>query len=112
MVNDMIAVIRIRGSIGMKKELLETLNMLGLKKANTLSVLPRSDSIIGMIKKAEHLVTWGEISKENIEKMGKNKTMNLKPPKGGFRSVRTRYPKGDTGYRGEKINDLINKMMK
>jgi len=47
-----------------------------------------------------------------IDGFGKKKVIPLKPPKGGFRSVRTNYPKGDLGYRGKAINDLIKKMMK
>lgn len=35
----------------------------------------------------------------------------LSPPRKGFRSVRLAYPKGDLGSRGEKINELIGRMV-
>jgi large subunit ribosomal protein L30 len=36
----------------------------------------------------------------------------LHPPKGGFHgSIKKPYPKGELGYRGKKINDLIVKMI-
>jgi large subunit ribosomal protein L30 len=36
----------------------------------------------------------------------------LHPPKGGFHgSIKKPYPKGELGYRGEAINQLIKKMM-
>jgi large subunit ribosomal protein L30 len=36
----------------------------------------------------------------------------LHPPKGGFHgSIKKPYPKGELGYRGEKINDLLAKMI-
>jgi large subunit ribosomal protein L30 len=36
----------------------------------------------------------------------------LKPPKGGYRgSIKKPLPKGELGYRREKINDLLKKMI-
>ncbi len=35
----------------------------------------------------------------------------LSPPSGGYKSVKLLYPKGDAGYRGEKINDLLKRMI-
>jgi len=35
----------------------------------------------------------------------------LTPPSKGFSSLRETYPKGDLGFRGEKINELIIKMI-
>lgn len=36
----------------------------------------------------------------------------LHPPRGGFHgSIKKPYPEGELGYRGEKINDLIAKMI-
>lgn len=37
--------------------------------------------------------------------------LRLSPPSGGFKSIKKDYPKGDLGYRGEKINELLEKMM-
>ena len=35
----------------------------------------------------------------------------LTPPSKGFKSVTRTYPKGDLGYRGKEINDLIERMV-
>ena len=106
----MLAVIRIKGTVGIRNEIKETLRMLGLKKKNTLVIVPRSDSIVGMLKKVENVVTWGEVS-DSLASELKNKKTRLKPPKKGFRSLKLRYPKGDLGYRGKEIDNLIKRMM-
>lgn len=35
----------------------------------------------------------------------------LTPPSGGFREVKQHFPRGDIGYRGDKINELLEKMI-
>ena len=108
----MLAVIRIRGCVGLRRDVSDTMRMLGLKKNNTMAILPRTDSILGMIKKVENFVTWGDLSKELEEKLKQNgKIIQLSPPKKGFRAKKKRFPKGDLGYRGKEINDLIKRMM-
>lgn len=112
---NVIAAIRMRGVVGARKEVEDTLRMLGLKKKYSLAMLPRNDSIVGMVKKAGYMLTWGEVDselmKELKEKYGDKKTIALKPPRKGLKSIKKRWPKGDTGYRGAAINDLIKRMM-
>jgi ribosomal protein L30/L7E len=108
---NMLAAIRIKGRVGNRKVIDDTLHMLGMKKPNTMAILPRTDSIIGMLKKVEHMITWGEADEEMLSKFKDKKIINLKPPSKGFRSVKQPYPKGDTGYRGKEINQLIKRMV-
>ena len=35
----------------------------------------------------------------------------LRPPKHGFKNVKKHWPKGDLGYRKEKINELLKRMI-
>jgi large subunit ribosomal protein L30 len=35
----------------------------------------------------------------------------LTPPAQGFKSTKLAYPEGDLGYRGDKINELIERMI-
>lgn len=35
----------------------------------------------------------------------------LSPPRGGYEGIKSHYPKGALGYRGEKINELLERMM-
>ncbi|MEM5766496.1 MAG: 50S ribosomal protein L30 [Candidatus Aenigmatarchaeota archaeon] len=38
-------------------------------------------------------------------------TFKLTPPSKGFKSVKEAFPKGDLGYRGKEINELIDRMI-
>lgn len=105
----MIAVIRLRSGIKVRKEIEDTLRILKLNHVNSLSILSDKKEILGMIKKVENFVTWGEISDELKEQL--NEKTRLKSPKGGLKSIKKFYPKGDLGYRGEAINDLIKRMI-
>lgn len=35
----------------------------------------------------------------------------LRPPKRGYKSIKEHWPRGDLGYRGEKINELLERMI-
>ncbi|MEM5801961.1 MAG: 50S ribosomal protein L30 [Candidatus Aenigmatarchaeota archaeon] len=152
----MLAVIRIRGGVGIKKEVNDTLKMLRLNSANHCSLWENSPSIKGMIEKVKDYVTWGEIDKETLVKLLKKRLrlkngsrvdekilkevtdfdkfenfaeeilagriklkdfeelqpfFRLTPPSKGFKSIKEYYPKGDLGYRGKEINELIERMM-
>ncbi len=59
-------------------------------------------------------------AKEELEKLLKEKShknleiklpLRLSPPSKGYSSVKQAYPKGDYGYRKEKINELIDRMI-
>ncbi len=107
----MLAAIRLKGQLKVRKEIQDTMHMLGLRKKLTMSILRQDPSIVGMLQKSQDFIAWGELSEELAKKFEGRKTVPLKPPKGGFRSLKQMYPKGDLGYRGEAINDMIRKMM-
>jgi len=124
-----IVMVRIRGSIKLNKEIKDTLDMLRLYNQNYCVIIKISPSMIGMIKKVESYVTWGEIDEETLkmlkekrEKKAKNKKgeevvkpfFRLNPPKKGFgrKGIKIPFKRGGAlGYRGEKINDLIRRMI-
>jgi large subunit ribosomal protein L30 len=141
----MYAVIRLRGSINVRKGIRDTMMMLRLNKSNHCVLVPKNQNFEGMLKKVNDFVTWGEISPEMLEKLvlkrgefGKGKVdskkgkeaakqimkdkstrgvkglepvFRLSPPSKGFRSTRIQFPKGDLGYRGEKVNELLKRMI-
>jgi len=110
----MIGVIRLRGKINTSKGVNGTMNILGLKRVNTLAVFPESETFNGMIKKIESFVAWGEVSEDVLKLLkekGDKNVFRLNPPKKGLKSIRKAYPRGDLGYRGDKINDLIKRML-
>jgi large subunit ribosomal protein L30 len=113
-----VAVIRIRGAAGIRKDMKDTLTMLNLHNKNNCVVLTKQPNVIGMINKVKDFVTWGEISDETIALLKKRdkgkKFFTLNNPKGGFERKGIKYPfsiGGVLGYRGDKINDLIKRMI-
>ena len=153
-----IAIVRIRGSMGVKKEIKDTMSMLRLYNKNHCIIINNSPNMIGMLKKTKDYITWGEINeetfKELLSKRGKlvgkksltetylkektklstdefikeffnfKKTLKdipglkpffrLKPPTKGFERKGIKVPfsmGGVLGYRKEKINDLIMRML-
>ena len=106
-----LAAIRLKGSIEIRKDIGDTMEILGLKRKLSMAVLPNNNTTIGMLKKSQNFVAWGELSEELEEQLKDKKRYNLRPPKGGFKSLKQMYPKGDLGYRGDKINELIKKMI-
>tara|TARA_Y100000034_G_scaffold19272_2_gene21699 strand:- start:3 stop:419 length:417 start_codon:yes stop_codon:yes gene_type:complete len=65
----MIAIIRIRGQVGLKKEIVETLNRLRLRRKYTCVVINHKKEQLGMIKKLKDFIAYGEIKKEVFEKL-------------------------------------------
>lgn len=123
----LIALVRIRGSIGASGNIRDTLDMLKLHRKNFCTIYHATPSIVGMVKKVKDYITWGEINDQTlkilIEKRGeinpkeKNKTkpfFRLSPPKKGYgrKGIKKTFGKGGAlGYRGDKINDLIQRMI-
>lgn len=139
------AVIRVRGSVDLKADVIRTLEQLRLDRANHCVLVPKEPSFAGMLEKAKHYITWGEASKDMLERLiakrggtpgGKKpdrkearkmaeilvkkpaagaKSMKpvfrLKPPSGGHKPIRKLYPRGALGYRGDKINELLKRMI-
>ena len=60
-------VIRIKGSVKARKEHLDTLQMLNLKRANWATIVPKTPSYEGMLKKVEHMITWGEPNLKTVK---------------------------------------------
>jgi len=58
----LLAIIRIKGTVKVPQEIAETLERLNLKKRNSMVIYYDDPSIIGMIKKAERYVAWGEVN--------------------------------------------------
>lgn len=141
----MYAVIRIRGTVNVRKDVEDTLKMLRLGRNMHCVVLNETDNVKGMLQKAKDRITWGIVDdktlKHLIEKRGRkegNKKLTadeagnllkslketgkapkgmksvfrLTPPSKGFKhSVKQQYPKGELGYRAEKINELLKRMI-
>ena len=65
----MLAVVRIKGKPNVKKEVEKTMQMLKLYRKHGCVVVHAEKSIVGMLKKIERYVTWGEINFEVLKKL-------------------------------------------
>ena len=141
-----LAVVMVRGLVGTNRDTRSTLAMLRLGRVNHCVLVPKNPNYNGMLKKASHIITWGEIDRETLEKLvakrgrfagdkrvqdlnyakelvnlmlsgkkaseiGLKPVFRLSPPSKGYRSTKIIYPKGSLGYRGEKINELLKRMI-
>lgn len=124
-----IAIIRIRGGVGIKSEIRDTLTMLRLYRKNYCVVVDDKPEIVGMINKVKDYVTYGEIDETVLklltekrgaktkDKDGKEvmkKFFRLSPPRKGFerKGIKVSFKAGGAlGYRGTKINDIIKRMV-
>lgn len=140
------AVVRVRGSVGITRDLADTLMMLRLHRINHCVIVPKNQNFAGMLHKARNFITWGEIDRETLEKLvakrgrfagdkrvtdlnyakelahliisgkpaketGIKPVFRLSPPSKGYKSTKALYPKGSLGYRGERINELLKRMI-
>ena len=112
-----VAAIRIRGGPVASSGLAKTLDMLHLRNKHDCVVYPSTPATLGMLKKLNAMITWGEINEAILKELqgrkGK-KTFRLHPPRGGYERKGIKVPftvGGALGYRGEKINDLIKRML-
>ncbi len=120
-----IAVILVRGLVGVRHDIKETLFSLNLRKKHACVVFDDTPSVRGMLKKAESYITFGEIDEATyaslVEKRGRKdadkeakEVFFLAPPVGGFERKGIKQPfsvGGALGNRKEKINALLVKMM-
>ncbi|MEM2130974.1 MAG: uL30 family ribosomal protein [Candidatus Woesearchaeota archaeon] len=130
-----LAVIRIRGEANLRQEIKDTFKHLNLLRKNVCVLLEDTPANKGQLKKVKDYVTWGKVSEETekmlFEKRGQlykgirenyveyngkkyKKYFRLNMPKKGFGSKGVKYSfsvGGALGYRGDKINDLILRML-
>jgi len=151
------AVVKVRGTISAQREARETLEMLRLARTNNVVLIDNRPSYMGMLYRVQNYVTWGEVSKETValllkergrlaggkkltdeamEKLGYKSidaladaiasckaefqklpnvqpVFKLHPPSKGFKgkTKKSFIAGGEAGYRGEKINELIKRMV-
>ncbi len=64
-----IVAIRIRGTTLARQDVIDTLHMLNLTRANHCVILPKNASTVGMLQKVQNYITWGEVTPELIARM-------------------------------------------
>jgi len=133
-----VAVIRLRSAINASSKVKHILTRLKLKRRLTMAVYKNTPDILGQLKEVKDYVTFGEIDTETLEKViekrgkqvqpqegrergllkikGKyySNVIGLHPPRGGFERGGIKKPitqGGALGYRGDKIKELIMRML-
>jgi len=133
-----IAVVRIRGHGRLDRGIRDTLQMLRLTKQHTCVIIVDNAINRGMVRKVKDYVTWGIIDEafflKLVEKRGKlyvgrdrdrrrwieidgkkyQKQFTLHPPLKGYgrKGIKKGYAIGGAlGDRGDKITELITRMM-
>ena len=69
----LLAVIRVRGSWGVGRDVEETLDVLHLKRKFHTAIIDDRSSYLGMLRKVADHVTWGEVDKETLALMLKKR---------------------------------------
>ena len=64
-----IAVVRVRGHARIRRDAVETMEMLRLNRVNHCVLLPANETTKGMLQVAKDFVTWGEVGHETVARM-------------------------------------------
>lgn len=65
----LMAVVRLRSSIGLRQEAKDTLRLLSLTRVNHAIVIDNRSTYLGMLQKAKDAVTWGEIDAPTLARL-------------------------------------------
>ena len=113
-----IAVIRIKGQVGLNHDVKETLYRLRIRRKYACVVFDNPSEIqMGMIKSVRNLVAYGEMSdstyKKLVDSRGKKDSegelkpfFRLHPPRGGAKT-KVHYPIGILGDNKKDINKFF-----
>jgi large subunit ribosomal protein L30 len=63
------AVIRVRGTVGITRDIADTLRFLRLNRPNHCVLIPKNPQYEGMLQKGKDYITWGEIQPEVLARM-------------------------------------------
>ena len=91
-----IAVVLVRGLVGVRKPVKDTLRMLGLTRKNHCVVVEDTPSLMGMIKKVKDYTTFGTITEDNFAE--------LLAKRGELYKGRLQDRKGKYSYKTLEIN--------
>lgn len=117
----MIAAIRIRGQVGLNKNVAETLFRLKIRRKYACIVFENPTELqSSTLKSVRNFIAYGEISKDTqkklVEARGQKDTegnlkpfFRLHPPRGGAKT-KLHYPKGILGENKE-MDKLIGRML-
>ncbi len=71
--SELIAVVRVRGKINLSSDIKKTFELLNLHNRNWCVLIENNKSLIGMVNRVKDYVTYGEISKDTLKELLKNR---------------------------------------
>lgn len=89
-----IAVVRVRGRVGVKKEVEDTLHMLRLTRVNHCVLVDDRKEYLGMLAKVKDYVTWGEVDAETVARL-----LKLRGELVGGKKLTDEYLKKNTKFK-------------
>ncbi len=64
-----LAVVRVRGGVNVRRDVIGTMRMLGLTRVNHCVVIDDTSVYRGMLQKAKDMLTWGEVEQQVLEQL-------------------------------------------
>ena len=103
------AVVRVRGIINVKPDIKKTLQLLNLTRVNHCVLIDESKVSKGMLQIAKDYVTWGEVKKETVTNLLKQRGKLI-----GDKPLTDDHVKSATSYKTiDELSDaLMNKKIK
>ena len=97
------AVVRVRGTVNIKPDIRKTLELLRLTRTNHCVLVEENEIYKGMLQKVKDYTTWGELSKDTLNKLMKSKAKLI-----GEKELTDEYIKSSTSFGNiEKMSDAI-----
>ena len=119
----LLAAVLIRGLIGTRAPVRDTLMMLNLRKKHTCVIVKDTVHARGMLTKAKDFVAFGPVTKETVDALSKARkpiakkkdtsVFALAPPKGGFerKGIKKSFTQGGALGARKEMDTLLKKMM-
>ena len=89
-------VIRIAGSVGLKKEIIETFKRMNLNRKYSCVIIHENEKNKGMLRKIKDYVAFGDIDEKTLEKIIEKRGKSLDSKKIDFKKVAEEISKGKT----------------
>jgi large subunit ribosomal protein L30 len=114
-----IAIVRVRGQARIRHDIARAMEQLNLRKRHHATVVEETPSVLGQLKKIQSFVTWGTVSDDTVKKLAprarnEGTFFAMQPPRKGYGRKGVKMPfsnGGALGNRGDKINDLLLRMV-
>lgn len=113
----MYAVILIRGSVGVRADVKDTLLMLRLRKKHAAVFVDETNPAkLGMLEKTKDMITYGPLSEAVAKKLQtrmKEGVAHLAPPRGGFgrKGIKQPYTAGGALGKRDSMDKLVEAML-